>query len=231
MITFAALNRFRKILPVILLVMISTQISTAQNLKYGVYLAPSITWFSSDITEVDNQGSRPGMVYVINAEKPLNNNFFLTAGLSIVNAGGRLVGRDAAPFKFQNYTAIVAAGEPVIYRIHYLSVPAGFKARTNQIGSIFVFGDIGIDPKVVVLGKVDVPSLDVEKENGMAEINRFNFGWHLHAGIEYPLGDRTSAALGLGFENNFADITKDVGTQVNDRIAHKILKFIFGINF
>jgi hypothetical protein len=231
MTTFPALNLFRKFLPVIFLVVISTEISTAQGYKLGVYLAPSITWFSSDITEVDNQGSRPGMVYVINAEKPLSNNFFLTAGISIMNAGGRLIAQDPIQLKLKNYTETVAAGEPVIYRIHYLSIPAGIKARTNQIGSIMVFGDFGIDPKVVVLGKVDVPSLNVEKESGMGEIKRFNFGWHLHAGIEYPLGQRTAVALGLGFENNFADITKDWGTQVNDRIAHKILKFIFGINF
>jgi len=227
----AKLNRFGKILPIISLAILSAEISTAQDLRFGVYLSPAITWFSTDITEVNNQGSRTGLIFVVNAERTLGDHFAVTGGISFLSTGGRLVSRDAEPFRFRNYTAIVAADEPVVYRIQYLSIPAGIKVRSKEIGSLTIFSDIGFDPKIVIRGLVDVPSLDVEGENGMGEIKRFNFGWHIHGGIEYPLGGRTAAVLGLGFENNFPDITKDAGSQVNDRVAHKFLKFIFGINF
>jgi hypothetical protein len=37
--------------------------------------------------------------------------------------------------------------------------------------------------------------------------------------------------FGLGFENNFLDVTKDILNQPVDKITHKVLKFRIGINF
>jgi hypothetical protein len=51
------------------------------------------------------------------------------------------------------------------------------------------------------------------------------------AGIEYSLGSTTALVFGLGFENNFLDVTKDLNQQPNDRVSHKILKFRIGVNF
>jgi hypothetical protein len=50
-------------------------------------------------------------------------------------------------------------------------------------------------------------------------------------GIDYSIDGSTSLILGLGFENNFFDITKDVDGQEQDRTSQRLLKFIFGINF
>lgn len=233
MIPKVSLVRLRHALIATAMMMLIVRVSTAQEYRFSGYITPAISWFSTDITEVVNQGSRAGIIFVVSAERYFINNISATAGLSLINSGGRLVSSDPTIFKFSNYTSVVASGDPMVYRIQYLAIPAGFKFYTNEIGynNLIAFGEIGIDPKVVVRGRVDIPSLDIEGEGAMAEINRFNFGWHLHAGIEYPLGGSTAAVLGLGFENNFPDITRDVGTQANDRVAHKFLKFIFGVKF
>lgn len=205
----------------------------AQEYRYAGYLIPAISWFSTDITEVSNQGSRAGIIILVSAERYFTANISATAGISVINSGGRLVSREPTIFKFPNYTSVVASGDPIVYRIQYLAIPAGFKFYTNEMGysNITGFAGLGLDPKIVVRGRVDIPSLDIKGEGAMTEINRFNFGWHIDAGIEYPVGRTTVAVLGAGFENNFPDITKDVGTQINDRVAHKFLKFIFGIKF
>ena len=233
MIPKVSLARLRNALFAAAMMMLIVRVSTAQEYRFGGYIIPAISWFSTDITEVVNQGSRAGMIFVVSAERYFINNISATAGLGLINSGGRLVSSDPTIFKFADKTLDVASGDPIVYRIQYLVIPAGFKFYTNEIGynNMIAFGEIGIDPKIVVRGRVDIPSLDIKGEGAMAEIKRFNFGWHLHAGIEYPLGGSTAAVLGLGFENNFPDITKDVGTQVNDRVAHKFLKFIFGIKF
>ncbi len=212
---------------------LSAVVTRAQEFRYSGYIIPAISWFSTDITEVTNQGSRAGMIIMISAERYFNNHISATAGISVINSGGRLVSRDPTLFRFANYTSVVASGDPIVYRIQYLAIPAGFKFYTSEMGysNITGFAGLGIDPKIVVRGRVDIPSLDIRGEAAMTEINRFNFGWHIDAGIEYPIGGSTVVVLGAGFENNFPDITKDVGTQVNDRVAHKFLKFIFGIKF
>jgi len=51
----------------------------------------------------------------------------------------------------------VAANEPVAYKIQYLAVPLGLKLQTNQIGYLTFFSDVGLDPKVMIGGKADIP--------------------------------------------------------------------------
>ena len=37
--------------------------------------------------------------------------------------------------------------------------------------------------------------------------------------------------LGLNFDNNFLDITKDNGEQPKDKVTHKLLSFRMGVIF
>jgi hypothetical protein len=65
----------------------------------------------------------------------------------------------------------------------------------------------------------------------MNELNTFNLSYHVTAGIEYSLGGTTALVVGLNFDNNFLDITKDTEGQPVDKISHKILSFRIGVNF
>ncbi|OFY67991.1 MAG: hypothetical protein A2Y71_02335 [Bacteroidetes bacterium RBG_13_42_15] len=65
----------------------------------------------------------------------------------------------------------------------------------------------------------------------MSEIRRFNFAYHFNGGVDYSIDGNTSLILGLGFESNIFDTTKDIDNQPKDRTSQKLLKFIFGINF
>lgn len=55
--------------------------------------------------------------------------------------------------------------------------------------------------------------------------------YHIIAGLEYGLGGNTAVVVGLGFENNFLDITKDLENQPVDKVSHKLLSFRFGVIF
>jgi hypothetical protein len=126
---------------------------------------------------------------------------------------------------------VVLPGDPVIYRIQYLAIPVGLKLQTNQIGYISYFADLGFDPKVAIGGKIDIKDNGIEGENAASELKLFNLSWHITAGIEYSIGGTTSLVLGLNFENNFFDITKEKGIQPEDKISHKMLGVRMGIIF
>ena len=49
------------------------------------------------------------------------------------------------------------ADEEITYKIQYLSIPIGLKLKTNQIGYLTFFTNIGLDPKIVIAGKADIP--------------------------------------------------------------------------
>jgi hypothetical protein len=206
-------------------------IQAQQKIGFGIHADPVISWFSSDIKEIKNDGARPGFNFGLTFNRYFTPNYSFSTGISLLNAGGRLVSDSTTVLEFTNFTSTVLPGNPVIYKIQYLAIPFGLKFETNQIGYLTFFTDLGLDPKVVIGGKADIPSLDISGENAVKELKMFNLSYHITAGIEYSLGGTTAMVLGLNFDNNFLDITKDNGDQPIDKVSHKMLSFRLGVNF
>jgi hypothetical protein len=202
-----------------------------ERISLGIHFDPLISWFGSDTKQIKSAGARPGFNFGITYNKYFTSNYSFSAGLSLINAGGRLSSGDTTVMEFSNFTSTVLPGKPVIYKIQYLSLPVGLKLQSNQIGYITFFTNLGLDPKVVIASKADIPSLGISGENAKKELRMFNIGYHITAGIEYSIGGTTALIAGLNFENNFMDVTKDINTQPDDKITHKILSFRLGINF
>jgi hypothetical protein len=203
----------------------------AQNIKFGVFADPLICWFSSDTKMTVNEGSRAGFNFGLTFNKYFAKNYSFSTGISIMNAGGNLHNTDTIVMVFNNFKTTVKPGEIVTYRIQYIDVPLGLKFESNQIGYLTFFTDIGLDPKFVIGGKVDIPSESIAKETATKEINPFTMSYHIMAGIQYSLGASTALVFGLGYENNFIDITKDLENQPSDRIRQNIIRFRLGVNF
>lgn len=217
------------------IISISPLICIAQErISFGVHADPVIGWFASDIRETKNDGARPGFNFGLTFNKYFTPNYSFSTGISLLNAGGRLISSDTTVMEFANIQykqATVLPGEAVVYKIQYLALPVGIKMQTNQIGYISFFTDLGLDPKVVIGGKADIPSLDIKSETATGELRFFNMSYHITAGIEYSMGGTTAMVLGLNFDNNFMDITKDNGDQLKDKISHKLLSFRLGVIF
>ncbi|HNW57292.1 MAG TPA: porin family protein [Bacteroidales bacterium] len=214
----------------LIFVIFSRGVSNAQpRIGFGVHIDPAVCWFTSDIKKVSNEGSRPGFNFGLTFNRYFTENYSFSTGLSLIQAGGRLVGQDTAHLDFTS--SPVNPGIPVVYKIKYLAFPVGLKLQTNQIGYFTYFTDLGIDPKIVVGGKADVKPLGISDENARNELRMFNLSYHITAGAEYSLGGTTALVLGLSFENNFMDVTKDIGDQPGDIISHKILSIRMGVNF
>jgi hypothetical protein len=204
------------------------------ELSFGVHFDPVISWFASDIDAVSNDGARPGFNFGITFNRYFGSNYSFSSGINIINAGGRLISKETTLFELQKYEheiVTVQPNEAIVYKIQYLAIPLGLKLQTNQIGYLTFFSDLGIDPKIVVGGKANIPSLDIKGENANAELKFFNLSYHVMAGIEYSVGGNTAFVLGLGFDNNFFDITRDTGEQPKDMVSHKLLSFRMGVNF
>ncbi len=206
-------------------------IGKAQEYRLTASAVPFISWFGSDIDSVRNEGSRAGFDLTVKVERPLTANISMTGGISFTNSSGRLIHSHPVHLKLQESNPYVTANNSIVYKIQYFSVPIGFKFSTNPKGNYTLFGEIGLDSRMVIRGRIDVPSLKLSNEKAMTEISRFNMGWFVNGGTTYYINDSFSLVLGLGFENNFADVTKDVGSQGPDKISQRFIKFIFGINF
>lgn len=213
------------------MVLLLNSAALAQKIRFGLFADPVIGWFSSDTHGTESKGARAGFNFGLIFNKYFTDNYAFSTGINILNAGGQFTNSVPVEMEFKNMQASVAAGETVIYKVQYLSVPLGLKFNSNQIGYISFFTDLGLDPKVVIGGKADIPSLDITGENAMEELGLFNLSYHITGGVEYSIGGTTALVFGLGFDNNFVDITKENGIQPADKISHKIIKFHLGINF
>lgn len=225
-------NNYRAGIIFLLALYLSAGTLKAQKIRFGVFAEPVISWFSTDTKETKNDGSRAGFNFGFTFNKYFSKNYSFSTGVTLLSAGGRLLHPDSTiVMEFNNFNTQVLKGNSIVYRIHYISVPIGLKFESNQIGYLTFFADLGMDPKIVISGKADIPSASVSGESAMKELNRVNLSYHIMGGIEYSLGGTTGLFFALGFDNNFLDLTKDINRQPVDRVSHKMLKFRFGVNF
>lgn len=218
-------------LTAIVLFLLLPNSTKAQSMQFSLHVDPLLGWFSSDTRETVNMGVRPGFSVGLSFDRYFAQNYAFSTGLFLVNAAGRLSYSDTIDLEFKNSIMELNANENIIYKIQYLSVPLGLKLKTNQIGYITLFTNVGLDPKVVIGAKADIPYANIEDENITEELNMFNLGYHLAAGAEYSFGGSTALIFGLSYENNFFDITKDNEGQPVDKIRLNLLRFMLGINF
>ncbi len=227
-------SEISKILILIFVILIPCISNAQPKITFGLHADPVISWFSTDINVVKNDGARAGFNFGLSINNYFSRNYSFSTGINLVSAGGRTVSSEPTNLRLGKHDlveATVLPGKPVIYKIQYLAVPLGLKLQTNQIGFITFFSDIGLDPKVVIGGKIDVPSLDISGENALRELRIFNLSYHITGGIEYSVGGSTAFVLGLNFDNNFLDITRDYVDQPVDKVSHKLLSFRIGLNF
>ena len=205
--------------------------SMAQNLHFGLYVEPLISWFGSDTDATVSDGARPGMAFGISLERYFARNYAFTGGISITNAAGRLRHNQDMLIWLKDTTEPLDAGDKITYKISYLSLPVGIKLKTNTISYTIFSADIGVSPKIIVGGKASIPSLQIEKESITQELKFFALGYYIKLGAEYPLGGRTAFTGGIGYENVFSDVTKDRDGQPGDRVSHHIILIKMGLNF
>ena len=203
-------------------------------ISFSIHFDPLISWFSADSYDTHSEGVVPGFNFGISYNKYFSPNYSFSSGIDIINAGGRLINSATSRFELKDYSSTILTvqpGEAIIYRITFLSVPLGLKLQTNQIGYGRFFTDIGLDPKILIGGRVDIPSLDIKGGNASPELNLFNLSFHIMAGMEYPLAGNNSFIVGIGFEKYLFDITSDNGDQPSNVVTQKSLSFRIGMTF
>lgn len=200
----------------------------------GIYVAPVISWFATDSYDSRNEGAMPGTSFGVTYNSYFGDNYSFSTGISIINAGGRLSYTEEINVEIRNFgseTITIDPGETIIYRMHYISIPLGLKLQTDERNYGRYFIDFGFDPKIMVSGRTDIPSLRIRGGNAWHQLRMFHLSYHLGGGLEFPLGSLNSVAAGIRFDNTFTDITRNNRGQPWDIVTHKMLIFTIGINF
>jgi len=231
------MKRERNHLPVkglfAVMILLSSVKGYSQNLEFSLHVDPVSSWMGSNSTSYNNEGVRAGISLGLDMVHFFDDNYGIATGIGIINAGGRMSATQEHTMVFNNRSEIVPAGEEMIYNLRYLNIPGSLHLRTNQIGYVTIFTDLGVDLRFLLRSTVDIPHNDLYDELAKKEVYGVNMGWHIAAGIEYELGIKASLITGIGFDEDFFDVTRDLENvlQPEDRTGLRMIRIRFGIKF
>ncbi|MFZ2286424.1 MAG: porin family protein [Bacteroidales bacterium] len=223
---------FLKTLAVIVLTASSAR-GTAQTLEFAVHTDPVISWMGSNESEYIREGARAGFDIGLSVLHYFDANYAVSSGISIISAGGRQSVTEDHTMVFNNFTQIVPAGNEIKYNLSYINFPAALRLKTDQVGYLTYFTDIGFDIRLLLKSTVDIPAMQISNENARNEVKGLNAGWHIGGGVEYELGINATLVGGLSYAQDFFDVTKDLEDvhQPEDRSGLRMFRIIMGIKF
>lgn len=185
----------------------ATVICAQSDFRLGANLDPVISWFSPVTSGIDRDGSKPGFNAGLIVEYYFSKNYAFVSGLSLTSLAGNLFYKEAVSITTgAGEHVLLPAGSTVAFNLSYLTLPAGLKLKTNEIGYFTYFAQVGFSPQINIGSRATATGSLLKKDNISKEINLFNLSYFFGGGLEYDMGGQTSLLAGLFFNNGFVDI-------------------------
>ncbi|MDA3781377.1 MAG: porin family protein, partial [Bacteroidales bacterium] len=163
---------------------------------------------------VDNTDTKFGFNIGLSVDNYFAANYAFSTGISINNVGGSLSFDDKKYISIHDINDSLDAGSTLEYNLQYINVPLGLKLKTNEIGYISFYTNLGLNTGIRIKSTGTSEPNSIDKENINDEINLFNLGYYIGGGIEYSLGGNSAITAGLTYTNGFMDITKPDNNKV-----------------
>ena len=180
-----------------------------RKIRIGFKVDPTITWLGPKENFVTKDGSKLGFSYGFVLDYIIDPNYAIASGLQIAHVGGKI--------KTKSDIGLFESGQSnqentYNLSLQYVEIPIALKLKTNPINNLTYWGQFGTYLGVNIGARLNA-SVDgkpeFKKEKVTKDIIPINAGLLLGAGVEYPLNDKTTLSLGLGFQNGFVDVTKN----------------------
>jgi hypothetical protein len=180
-----------------------------QGLRIGINFDPVISWFSPNTKHLDKAGAKLGFNGGLMIETNFKDNYAFATGLDLTFLGGNLQYNDG-PVTFtvdDDKIVTIDSATTVEFALQYISIPLSLKLKTNAIGNITYFGQLGLTPQFNISAKATSDNGNLlDKDNVGEDIGLFNLSFFIGGGIEYNLGGTTALNLGIFYNNGFIDL-------------------------
>lgn len=225
----------------------------SRGFKLGIKAAPNLGWIKSTSKELEGDGVNLGFSFGLMGDFRLgSDNYALSTGLFM-----NLLGANQTSKAYK--TAIAGSERDVpafefARRYQYVELPILIKLKTNEMGYMTYFGQLGFGSAFCVSAKSDVYTYNdgntsgtnaqfdrEEKANILKETVPFRASLVVGIGAEYKFAGNTTLVFGINYNNGFTDtfdkdeLFKDSGFEVADRVeAHGKLHYaelLLGVYF
>ena len=209
-----------------------------QNFHFGLKAAPSLAWLKSNTKGYDSNGSKFGFTYGLITDFNFASRYAFATGIDITYRGGKFKTVDNLKTVFLNEDSVVSTSSS--YTLQYIEIPLTLKLKTNEIGSLTYFLQVGVAPGVNIRSRKSFTSNTQttiagvqhnkpdsgDKIDIMKDINIFNLSMIIGGGLEYTLSGQTVLLGGIQFNNGFLDVF-DGSPKVNSNYLALTLGILF----
>ncbi|MCO5275167.1 MAG: PorT family protein [Flavobacteriales bacterium] len=204
----------KKVSAILCVLALATATAQAQDksVRFGIKVAPNFGWINPDTKELKNDGARFGYTFGLMGDFMIgaNQNYAFATGLFLNNVGGK----STYPSDKQN---LITES-----KYQYIELPLTLKLKTNEIGYMTYYGQIGFGTAFNIRAKSDLDTFNergeivrVTDEDIMDNTQLFKASLIVGAGLEFNFSGNTSAMIGVTYNNGFTNINKDI--KVGDK--------------
>lgn len=203
------MKRLYSIALCILLAGLTVVNAQTQKRSFSIFADPQISWFTSDTKKFQPNGTVGGFNIGFTADKFFADRYAIYTGVSINNLGGNLKYKEGGyKLETRDSTYNIDAGTNLKLKAQYLTVPVGLKFKTNEIGYLTFFAQVGVSGYIRLKGNAWDEKDNVDKETATDQFNFFFASYHIGAGIEYSLGGQSSLQAGITYTNGMMEAYK-----------------------
>lgn len=202
------------------------QDTDSPGFKLGIKVAPNLGWIKSDTKEVEGNGMAVGFTFGLMGDFRLGkDNYALSTGVFMNISGGNQVSK---AFDLNTATTGDAPSNVVVKvpalefarRYQYVEIPILIKLKTNEMGYMTYFGQLGFGSAFNISAKSDEYTLENKTTDGIGyssfvqeekakhtdETSPFRASLIVGAGAEYKFAGNTAMVFGVNYNNGFTDL-------------------------
>ena len=187
--------------------------------QFGFKGAANIGWFGTDVSGYHNEAVEFGGSWGFVADIYLMENYAFTTGFDVLFLNGSMT----YPYAMQDTTDLPILGQMASsFKTKYIEIPLIFTMRTNEIGKIKIFGQMGFGMAFLLNAKANnsftsdngqIKDTEEGVESDIFRTTRKSF--IIGAGVEIPLDGSTFIRTGIKYDNAFINVLK--GNNVADQ--------------
>lgn len=200
-----------KIIVLITFLLITYQgISQVKPFRFGVKLAPNLSWISPDTEGYEYDGMQMGFSWGFLADITLTENYFVKTGFNIDYFNAKLSYPEQRSLT-ETDPSMTLGNLDRKYKLQYLELPVTLKMRTNKFGEFAFYGEIGFGAAFNLRAKAEdkftYGNNTVESEADIKdEIALVKGSLIVGAGLEYFIDESTTIITSLIFSNGLSNI-------------------------
>ena len=189
--------------------------STAfSQISGGLFAGSNLSWFGVNSKMQTSEGVRLGYEFGAWSDFPLSDNFVFNLAIKYNDIGGTMSYEYGSIIDLYDINQVdtIAQDENIKYNLNYLSIPIGFKGKTNEIGFMSYFMKAGIAPMINLKGMADVTvdSNDLITKN----ISPINMSWYMGAGFEWSLSGNTRFVTEIIYNGGVMDFVRNKNDEL-----------------